>query len=457
MIVQFTVKTRNPLLKLGAPRRNTTLPDQSTLERPLLQMLKGKLICTALAVLCLVGMAQGQEAKPENKPDVEEESVKHFMALSAKEKLIFAVQDKELLASRAQMADLSGAGDNPYLKGFPAPRPYSTHPNYATKLKTRTDGLSYKPRSVYEEQLPGLQGFLANNFIPNVKKYCESGDLTADFNTLKFAIAARPNTDDLNVQEDIPYNVLGKRALVLDLYLPKAPPNSEGYPVLMFFHGGGWLGGHHYSNRAVAISMAKQGFATIVVEYRLGKEAIFPAAVWDGKAAVRWVRKHAEKYHLDTNMILVSGGSAGGNIAGLVGMTKGDPRFEGDGNHKEFSSDVHGVIAYDGAVHQGSSGWTGGGEGRPKPVEADPWFYNEAIPLFHIIHKDGGVPILFVKGGRPLHLWIQKYINNIQVDWLDHRWVHGFEVFDPSKDILVEQLMEYFKSDQSLWAGKLNL
>jgi len=156
-------------------------------------------------------------------------------------------------------------------------------------------------------------------------------------------------------------------------------------------------------------------------------------------------------------MILVSGGSAGGNIAGLVGMTNGDPRFEGDGNHKEFSSDVQGVISYDGAVHQSNANWTGGGEGRPDPTKADPWFYNDSIPLFHIISKDGGVPILFVKGGKPLHLWIKKYINNIQVDWLDHRWVHAFEVFDPSKDILVEQLMEYFKSEQSLWAGKLNL
>ena len=183
----------------------------------------------------------------------------------------------------------------------------------------------------------------------------------------------------------------------------------------------------------------------------------FPAAVWDGKAAVRWVRKHAEEFNLDPNMILVSGGSAGGNIAGLVGMTNGDPRFEGDGNHKEFSSDVHGVIAYDGAVHQSNGLWTGGGEGRPDPTIADPWFHNESIPLFHIISKDGGVPILFVKGGRPLHVWIKKYISNIQVDWLYNGWGHGFEVFDPSKDFLVEQLMEYFKSDRSLWAGKLNL
>ena len=304
--------------------------------------------------------------------------------------------------------------------------------------------------------MPGLQGFLDNNFIPAVKKYCEGGHLKVDFESLKFSIAKRPNTDDLNVHEDLPYNILDKRALVLDLYVPKAPPKSKAYPVLMFFHGGGWLSGHHYSNRAVAISMAKKGFATVVVEYRLGVEAIFPAAVWDGKAAVRWVRKNADKYHLDSNMILVSGGSAGGNIAGLVGMTNGDPRFEGDGNHKEFSSDVHGVIAYDGAVHQSNGNWTGGGEGRPNPMEENPWFYNESIPLFHIISKDGGVPILFVKGGRPLHLWIKKYINNIKVDWLDHRWVHGFEVFDPSKDILVEQLMEYFKSDQSLWAGTLN-
>jgi acetyl esterase/lipase len=407
--------------------------------------------------LYLSGAAQGQEAKGESKAVAAVDQAEYFKSLPAKDKLIAAVQDKELLASRAQMADLSGAGENPYAGGFPAPRAYSTHPNYATKLETKDDGLSYKSTVAFDEQLPGLQGFLTNNFIPAVKRYSESGHLKVDFDSLKFSIAERPNTDDLNVHEDIPYNVLGERALVLDLYVPKAPPKSKAYPVLMFFHGGGWLGGHHYSNRAVAISMAKQGFATVVVEYRLGTEAIFPAAVWDGKAAVRWVRKHADQYNLDPNMILVSGGSAGGNIAGLVGMTKGDPRFEGDGNHQEYSSDVQGVIAYDGAVHQSNGFWTGGGEGRPDPKEADPWFYNESIPLFHIISKDGGVPILFVKGGRPLHVWIKKYISNIQVDWLPNSWVHGFEVFDPSKDVLVEELMDYFRSDRSLWAGKLNL
>ena len=416
-----------------------------------------KIMWKALVALFLVGAAQGQVVKTEGRQDLEGDRVKNFRSLSSKDKLVFAFRDKELLASRAELADLSIVGENPDLRGFPAPRRYSTHPNYNTKLDTKADGLSYKSRISWDEQVPSLQGFLTNNFIPAVKRYCESGHLKVAFDSLKFRIAERPNTDDLNVQEDIPYNILGKRALVLDLYVPKAPPKSKAYPVLLFFHGGGWLGGHHNSNRPVAISMAKNGFATIVVEYRLGVEAIFPAAVWDGKAAVRWVRKHANKYNLDLNMILVSGGSAGGNIAGLVGTTNGDPRFEGDGNHKEYSSEVHGVIAYDGAVHQSNGPWTGGGEGRPSPKDTNPWFYNESIPLFHIITKDGGVPILFVKGGRPLSVWIKKHISNIKVDWLDHRWVHAFEVFDPSKDILVEELMEYFKSDRSLWAGKLNL
>jgi hypothetical protein len=371
--------------------------------------------------------------------------------------MIYAVQDAELLAARAQMADLSGAGDNPHAGAFPPPRAYSTNPKYSTKLETRADGLSYKSPVAFEEQVPSLQGFLKNNFIPAVKKHCESGHLGFDFNSLEFRIAQRPDTGGVTVLEDIPYNILGGRALVLDLYRPKAPPKSAGYPVLVFFHGGGWLGGHHYTNRAVAISLAMKGFATVVVEYRLGTEAIFPAAVWDGKAAVRWLKKHAGDYHLDSNMILACGGSAGGNIAGLVAMTPGDPRFEGDGNHREHSSNVQGVISLDGAIHQSNALWTGGGEGRPDPTRADPWLYNESIPLFHIIREDGGVPILFVKGGRPLSLWIKKYVSRIQADWLDHRWVHGFEVFDPSKDILVEQLVEYFRSERSLWAGKLNL
>ncbi len=153
-----------------------------------------------ILVVCLVGTAQGQVLKTEDRQEVEEDRVKHFRSLSSKDKLVFAFQDKELLASRAQLADLSNTGDNPHGTAFPAPRKYSTNRVYDTKLETKADGLSYKSRVAFDEEIPRMQGFLTNNFIPAVKKYCESGHLKVEFDSIEFSIAKRPNTDDLSVQ-----------------------------------------------------------------------------------------------------------------------------------------------------------------------------------------------------------------------------------------------------------------
>lgn len=58
-------------------------------------------------------------------------------------------------------------------------------------------------------------------------------------------------------------------------------------PLVIFVHGGGWIRGSHRGYRPAAIALAKRGFATATVEYRLVGEAMFPAAIYDVKAAIR--------------------------------------------------------------------------------------------------------------------------------------------------------------------------
>ena len=364
----------------------------------------------------------------QNKDESRELDINH----PVQERLHRAVADQELIRNNGRLADIRNRGPNPYLKGFPSPQPFNE--KYKPALVKNADGLLIKAESEYVKADEGIARFFTNNWIPAVRKTMQLREAEIG----KLRVGTRPSEGRLNVCENIVYNRLGERGLLLDLYTPKTTPKHL-LPVVIFVHGGGWLDGSHRSNRPVAMSLAERGFAGIAVEYRLGREALFPAAVWDVKAAVRWVRKNAAKYHLDSSFITVAGGSAGGNIAGLVGVTNGDPRFEGDGEHRDFSSDVNGVISLDGAIETVSGNWA-------KFPDKDPWLHNEAIPLFHMIQQNRCPPLLFAKGGRPLSVWINTNIAENRSSHVDFRWPHAFECFDPSKDELVDVLSAYLRA-----------
>ena len=90
------------------------------------------------------------------------------------------------------------------------------------------------------------------------------------------------------------------------------------------------------------------GFALASIDYRLTNEAPFPARINDCKAAVRWLRSNADKYHLDPDRIIAVGASAGGHLAALLGTTANDPRFEGTGGPLGVSSEVQAVCDFSG-------------------------------------------------------------------------------------------------------------
>ena len=117
---------------------------------------------------------------------------------------------------------------------------------------------------------------------------------------------------------------------------------GESLPAVIHFHGGGFR--HGQASLGVALRFAKAGFVGISVNYRLSGEALFPAAVHDCKAAVRWARAHASDYGIDPNRVGVFGGSAGGHLALMVGTTQGDDYLEGDGGYASFSSEVQAVV-----------------------------------------------------------------------------------------------------------------
>ncbi len=135
-------------------------------------------------------------------------------------------------------------------------------------------------------------------------------------------------------------------ALLMDFAYPRATPGmppAEKMPVIINIHGGGWYTG----NRAIerGLLMPLQGFFYASIEYRLSGQAPFPAQIYDVKAAIRWVRAHAEEYNLDPQRIGLYGGSAGGHLSALAGCTADMPELEGDCGWGEHSTQVHAVAA----------------------------------------------------------------------------------------------------------------
>jgi acetyl esterase len=111
------------------------------------------------------------------------------------------------------------------------------------------------------------------------------------------------------------------------LYRPG--PGGASMPVLVFFHGGGFVQGDLETHDAACRELAMEaGCAVISVDYRLAPEHPYPAAREDAVAAYRWVRAHAGELGVDARRIAVGGDSAGGNLATLVCLEArraGDP------------------------------------------------------------------------------------------------------------------------------------
>ena len=111
-----------------------------------------------------------------------------------------------------------------------------------------------------------------------------------------------------------------------DLFIRIYTPEGSGpFPMLMYFHGGGWVLGSVQATDAVCRHLVNGAHCIVAsVEYRLAPEAKFPAAAEDCYAATAWVASNAESLEGDATRIAVSGGSAGGNLATVVALMARD-------------------------------------------------------------------------------------------------------------------------------------
>ncbi len=139
--------------------------------------------------------------------------------------------------------------------------------------------------------------------------------------------------------------------LLLDLYLPEPAPRP--LPLLLYIHGGGWIEGSKAG--CPGEPLARHGYAVACVDYRLARATpegcalTFPAQIQDVKAAVRWLRRHADRYGLDPNRFAAIGDSSGGHLAALLGTSAGVPELAGP-EGTDGSEAVQAVVDWYGPV-----------------------------------------------------------------------------------------------------------
>jgi acetyl esterase/lipase len=151
--------------------------------------------------------------------------------------------------------------------------------------------------------------------------------------------------ENVELLKDVEFGKGGDRPLKLHVLRPKSLPEAP-MPVVVWIHGGGWQAGSKDSGIGRLARFAQRGYFCASVEYRLSKEAVFPAQIEDCKCAIRFLRAKAKEYNLDPNRIGVWGSSAGGHLVALLGTSAAAKDLEGKGGWAEFSSRVQAVCDF---------------------------------------------------------------------------------------------------------------
>jgi acetyl esterase/lipase len=189
------------------------------------------------------------------------------------------------------------------------------------------------------------------------------------------------------------YNAIDSRELHLDAYYKKG---IKIQPAVVLIHGGGWKSGDKSQMRIFAQEIAAKGYSCFAIEYRLSPEAQYPAAIFDVKNAIKYIKANAQKFNVDPYKVAVLGCSSGGQMAALIGTTNNNLDFESASMINENASvqaiiDIDGVLAFkhpeseEGKV---ASLWLGG------TYEEKPEIWKKASALYQVSASTS--PILFI-------------------------------------------------------------
>ena len=221
---------------------------------------------------------------------------------------------------------------------------------------------------------------------------------------------------DVQADFDVEYSRVGER-VAMDIFRPKNANGAQ--PAVLCIHGGGFRAGSRAGYHALAIKLAQRGYVAATASYRLAPRHQFPAAVEDVKAAVRFLRANAQKYNLDPDHIGTTGGSAGGHLVLMLGLTGDNKAFDGYGPNLDQSAKVQAVVNYYGPTDftksYGKSAdahlvlplWLGGDLEHERKYHQISSPLNYANPL--------AAPLLSVHGTE------DKYVEHAQSVWITER------------------------------------
>jgi pectinesterase len=252
------------------------------------------------------------------------------------------------------------------------------------------------------------------------------------------------HSKSIKEKKGITYCSVGDRNLVLDVFYPKKK-SAQNHAAIMIVFGGGWRSGNRTQHYPLAQRLADLGYVCFTPDYRLSTEALYPAAIYDLKSALRWIHANAKKYHVDTTKIAVAGFSAGGELSAFLGNTINYPKFEGTECNLNYSSAVQAIVDMDGTlsfVHPES----GEGDDSKKTSSATYWFgyskkdnpqlWEEASPLTYV--SKNTPPTIFINSGVDrMHAGRTDYIKvldqyNIYSEIKSFEGApHSFPLFDP--------------------------
>ena len=182
-----------------------------------------------------------------------------------------------------------------------------------------------------------------------------------------------------------------KERCVLDIYYPE---NKKDFPTVVWFHGGGLTAG----NKFIPEELKEQGMAVVAVNYRLYPKIKAPVYIEDAAAAVAWVFKHIEEFGGDPDMLFISGHSAGGYLASMVGL---DQRWLK--KHDIDANRIAGLIPFSGHTITHFT------VRKERGIEGTQPVVDDLAPLYHV-RKDAP-PLLLITGDREMEM-IGRYEEN---------------------------------------------
>jgi acetyl esterase/lipase len=153
------------------------------------------------------------------------------------------------------------------------------------------------------------------------------------------------------------YKTVEGRDLKLYVTRPSDWQAQDRRPAVVFYHGGGFVGGNPRQFENQAAHLARRGAVTFEVEYRLlqpGSRELPTRCIQDAESAMRWVRSHAAEWGVDPQRIAAAGGSAGGHLAAFLGLVEG---MDDPADDRSVSAKPNAMLLFNPVLDNGPGGW----------------------------------------------------------------------------------------------------